>query len=109
MNILDLQSIKEINYDLTDLKQSNLDIGSVYSSIDYYSSIFHKISSIVRSIIKNHYFVDGNKRTATIVLLYLIELNNIEVKISQEIDEIIVDIAINNYSVEEISKKIFGR
>ena len=39
-------------------------IESCFSSLDYLEDNKLKIASIVRSIAKNHYFQDANKRTA---------------------------------------------
>lgn len=109
MIILKETDIKYINTSITGNNNINVNL-SCYSSIFYYNSIENKVSSVVRSLIKNHPFSDGNKRTALLVLDTLSDLNNINRIISDDdIDEIIVDIAMNNYSVEEISKKIFGR
>jgi death-on-curing protein len=75
-----------------------------YSSINYYNNNSDKISSIIRSILKDHNFIDGNKRTAVALLYILIKSNNIIInKTHSEIINIVVDISANNFSPNEIS------
>jgi death-on-curing protein len=49
-----------------------------FDSAELYPSTVAKIARIVYSLVCNHPFVDGNKRTATYVMLLLLELNGIE-------------------------------
>jgi death-on-curing protein len=81
---------------------------SAISSISYYSTPKDKIASVVRSLIKNHAFLDGNKRTAALFFVSMANImgENINLTIDQ-LDQMFVKIAKNNYSVEEISKLIF--
>ena len=79
------------------------------SSYQYYDSINQQISSIVLSIIKNHCFVDGNKRTALVALDTLCIINNTKRAVSNDdIDEVIVDIAAHKYTVDHIAKILFS-
>ena len=48
------------------------------SSYFYYKTKEEMISSIVISLVKNHYFVDGNKRTALAVFLILCDKNSMK-------------------------------
>lgn len=81
---------------------------SVLAPTSYYLNPKDKISCIVRGIIKNHAFSNGNKRTACLAFLLLSKAGNIPVLLSKdEIEYILIDIAQNNYSVEQISKLLF--
>jgi death-on-curing protein len=80
---------------------------SAFSAIDYYETPELQICSIVRGIIKNHPFVDGNKRTALMVLYTLSETKQLHLISDEKLFDAIVDIAKNNYSVESIAKKVF--
>ena len=84
----------------------NKSISSCLSSLAYYESIENKISSIVRSIIKNHHFKDGNKRTSFNAFEVLCFLNNREVK-QKDWNAIFWDLAESNYSVEQITEILF--
>ena len=59
-------------------KIANTDCSSCLASYSYYDTIEEQIASIVYNIAKNHYFVDGNKRTAYVVLVLLCENNNVK-------------------------------
>lgn len=82
---------------------------SALSSWQYYENIEEQISSIVRGLIKNHAFTDGNKRTAFLVFVELCNIYNIlPNKDSLTIIRDFVNIAENHYSVGEIKKILFG-
>jgi death-on-curing protein len=49
-----------------------------FDGVDLYSSTAAKIAHIAYSLVRNHPFVDGNKRIGTYVMLILLELNNIQ-------------------------------
>lgn len=80
-----------------------------FSSYHYYNSNDQQISSIVLSIIKNHCFVDGNKRTALVALDTLCIINNTKRAVSNDdIDDVIVDIAAHKYTVGHVAKILFS-
>lgn len=61
---------------------------------EMYPTIFDKAACYLFFIVKNHAFVDGNKRTATTCCLMFLELNNIEIQYEQsEMIEFVVSIA----------------
>jgi len=55
-----------------------------FDGIELYPSVIAKIARIAYGLIRNHPFVDGNKRVGTYVMLVLLELNHIEVKFSDD-------------------------
>jgi len=69
------------------------DIGTLESAIfhayasfegnDLYPTIERKVARQVYGIIRNHPFIDGNKRIGIFVMLILLELNNIKLKFTQ--------------------------
>ena len=82
-------------------------LSSAFSSYHYYDRVDDQISSIVKGIIKNHPFKDGNKRTATFVLYYLSDKYGLKLIPDHLLDDVIVDIASNHYDVDTISKLLF--
>ncbi len=54
------------------------------SGKDIYESVYEKAAAIAYSVIKNHPFVDGNKRTGLHAALTFLELNGYKVTISQK-------------------------
>jgi|SRR3989344_1096264 len=47
-----------------------------FGGYDAYPTLFEKAAVLLRGIIKNHGFVDGNKRTGTAVMSIFIKLNS---------------------------------
>jgi len=72
---------------------------------ELYPSIIDKTAAIIRGIIADHPFVDGNKRTAMLSGLTLLDLNKVNF-IAQpgEIEDFAVDIATKHIDVPQISK-----
>jgi death-on-curing protein len=87
---------------------NNNELLSVLAAADYYTDSKDKISCIVRGLIKNHAFSNGNKRTACLAFLLLAKAGNFPLKFTKEsLKDTILDIATHNYTVEEISKMLF--
>ena len=81
-------------------------IESCFSSLDYLEDNKLKIASIVRSIVKNHYFQDANKRTAFAIFTILCFLNNEKIE-DRNWADIFVKIASNQFSIEKISSLLY--
>jgi prophage maintenance system killer protein len=56
-------------------------IYQTYDNIDLYPTIEEKASNLLYFLVKNHSFVDGNKRIAAAIFIYFLEKNNILSKI----------------------------
>ena len=71
---------------------------------ELYANITDKSAAIIRGIIADHPFVDGNKRTAMLAGLTLLRLNRLEFRAnSGEIENYAVEIATEHIDVKEIS------
>ncbi|WP_438447687.1 type II toxin-antitoxin system death-on-curing family toxin [Gorillibacterium sp. sgz5001074] len=57
---------------------------STFDGNDLYEGTIHKISVATYSLIKNHGFVDGNKRIGVATMLLLLRMNGITIKYSQD-------------------------
>ena len=55
-----------------------------FDGMELYPTVMAKIARITYSLVRNHPFVDGNKRIGTYVMLVLLELNHIEIDFSDE-------------------------
>jgi len=55
-----------------------------YGGQDLYLTIFDKAASLLHSLLMNHAFVDGNKRTAMTTTLVFLELNRYTLSVSQD-------------------------
>lgn len=72
---------------------------------ELYVSIVDKAAAIIRGIIADHPFVDGNKRTAMLVGLTLLELNDVDFTAKPgEIEDFAVEIATRRIDVPQISE-----
>ena len=70
---------------------------------DLFPSLIEKAARLTFGILTNHPFVDGNKRTAEIALLYFLRINSINIEYTQtEIYELIMAVASGNKSHEDI-------
>ncbi|THU32398.1 type II toxin-antitoxin system death-on-curing family toxin [Niastella caeni] len=78
---------------------------SVINSAMYYPTIAEQGSAIFRSIIKNHMFIDGNKRTAVMAFEAYAKLHGLKTVSRQEILNVATKVATNQVTeVSEISK-----
>ena len=93
------------------------DIGALESALyhayasfegkDFYVTIEEKAARQAYGIIRNHPFLDGNKRTGLFVMLVFLKLNNIKLHFSQsELVELDVGIAKGKTDSKQITKWI---
>lgn len=70
-----------------------------------YNSFFAKVAALLQSLLKNHPFVDGNKRTALTSAGLFLKINNYKL-INNHKEEVAFAIKVDNgnLSVKEISK-----
>lgn len=54
-----------------------------FDGVDMYPTIQHKAARLCFGIVKNHPFVDGNKRIGAHAMLVFLELNGFDLKYSQ--------------------------
>lgn len=57
---------------------------ATFDGVDLYPTIIEKISATTVSLVKNHGFVDGNKRVGVTVMLILLKLNEISISYTQQ-------------------------
>lgn len=57
---------------------------TTFGGIYLYKSIFNKATALMHSLLLNHPFMDGNKRTAVVAVLTFLEINQHEVIATQE-------------------------
>ena len=63
-------------------------IGNIYQTFDnkdVYESIEEKASNFLYMIVKNHVFIDGNKRIAATLFIYFLNYYNILIKDNKQI------------------------
>lgn len=57
---------------------------ATFAGEDLYPTIFNKAAALCHSLIKNHAFVDGNKRTSLLSAMTMLELNGYVFSSTQE-------------------------
>jgi len=57
---------------------------ATFAGVDLYKTIFDKAGALCHSLIKNHVFVDGNKRTSLLSAMTFLELNGYRFECGQE-------------------------
>lgn len=77
---------------------------------DAYPTITDKASALLHSLILNHPFVDGNKRTGIISMIEFLSRNNYSVIWEkEEALEFIIEVAEGKHDVDSISKWLHDR
>ena len=72
-----------------------------------YPSIFDRAAALLQSLILNHPFVDGNKRTAFAATLRFLHLNHCHSKIpSTSIIRFLLDIQSQKLNLKQISERL---
>jgi len=109
---LDIDALVLINEMLTCNKCSEerkLKVQACMSSYFYYDSLEEQVTCIVTSILKGHFFLDGNKRTAFAIYLDLCQNNDLKILGLDEnaLGDIFIRMASSQGSVEENTKILF--
>lgn len=75
-----------------------------FDGADLFPTVQHKAARLCFGIIKNHAFVDGNKRIGTHTMLVFLALNGIEIDYTQkELYQIILDIASGKLELDSLT------
>lgn len=74
-----------------------------FAGMELYPTIIDKAAHLGYSLIKNHAFVDGNKRIGTHVMLIFLMLNGIDVDYEgEELTRLILGVAAGEISSEQL-------
>lgn len=77
---------------------------ATFDGVDLYKTIFDKAAALVHSLLMNHQFVDGNKRTAMFSMMTFLELKGYQFVAEQkEIVNYALYIETSQPEIEEIS------
>lgn len=118
MNYLTPEQVLFIHYRLieeTGGSHGIRDVGLLQSAVarpaatfdknDLYHDLFSKAASLMNSIIKNHPFLDGNKRTAiSAASIFLIRNNYTLTASNKELERFTIKAASENPELQEIAK-----
>lgn len=72
---------------------------------DTYSGVFEKAAYLMRGIIGDHPFVDGNKRTGVMSALVFLNLNNYDTSVmtDKDLEDFAVQVAVERLDVKQIA------
>ena len=74
-----------------------------FGGVSVYPSVQQKAARLGFGLIKNHPFVDGNKRIGAHAMLVFLELNGIVLEYSQnELSDLFLSVAASNQNYEDI-------
>ena len=77
---------------------------SSFGGEDLYPTRFDKAAALIHSLLKNHAFLDGNKRTATASMLIFLELNDLELDVKQDqLVDFAMKVENEDFSLEDIA------
>lgn len=78
---------------------------ATFGGNDLYPDIFSKTAALIQSIIKNHPFLDANKRSAFVSAITLLEMNGYRFFAKDnEVVSYMLAVANENLTVDQISK-----
>lgn len=71
---------------------------------ELYQGEVEKAAALIRAVIADHPFVDGNKRTAVLIGLTFLRVNGISIKfVDGEIEDFAVKVAVDKLDVPDIA------
>ena len=74
-----------------------------FGDVEFYPSPFEKAAALIESIVKNHPFIDGNKRTGFLACYSLLYRSKFQINADQEhAYQFVIDIASSKISFEDI-------
>ena len=80
---------------------------AAFGGKEMYPTVFLKAAALLESIARNHPFVDGNKRTAFLAALAVVEHNGHTTSFAQkDIEETMVKIVTEKLPIEEVAQWI---
>ncbi|MEE1124466.1 MAG: type II toxin-antitoxin system death-on-curing family toxin [Acutalibacteraceae bacterium] len=80
-----------------------------FDNTDLFPTIQQKAGRLGYGLIKNHPFIDGNKRTGIHTMLIFLEINGISLEYTQkELYTMVIDVASGAFDTEEIAEWILN-
>ena len=78
---------------------------TTFGGQELYPTLFEKAAALAESLVKNHPFLDGNKRMALVCLRTFLKMNGSHVTAPQEEKvKLIMQIATKEVTVEDVAK-----
>lgn len=91
-------------------REGVVSLGSVQSAIGrpysgYHRPIARKAAALLEALVRNHGFVDGNKRTALLTTLLLIERSGYRLELAgaERLDDLVVSVAAGEMAFDDLA------
>ena len=79
--------------------------GGTFDGIELYPDLYHKAAALMESLINNHPFVDGNKRSGIAAAAMFLRINGTQLTAShEELESFVLSIARGEETVETIAE-----
>ena len=83
---------------------------ATFDGKELYSDIYHKASALLESLINNHPFVDGNKRTGITASAMFLQINGYSLVASnQELESFVLAVVSGEQTIESIAAWLQSR
>jgi death-on-curing protein len=77
---------------------------TTFAGADLYPAVFDKATALMHSLVMNHAFVDGNKRTATVLAVVFLEMNGHKLQVGQkELIKAALNVRHKRWNVKKLS------
>ena len=74
---------------------------------ELYPTALDKAAAIIESIVKNHPFVDGNKRTGYVLMRLFLRNNQLDINVEEEEKyQFVIKVASGKYTIDQIKNWI---
>lgn len=118
MRYLTVEEVAQINADLTEASLLR-DAGLLASAVgrpeqtvfgeEAYASVFAKVAALFESLACNHAFVEGNKRTAVVAAIHMLNWNGYDLEAAQEeVITLAMDVAAHETDLPKIAEFFEG-
>jgi death-on-curing protein len=95
-----IQGVHDLNLLLSAVNRSQ----ASFDEQDLYSDLFLKAAALMDSLIRNHPFVDGNKRTGFAAAALFVRLNGYKLILTnEEVIKFVLEVAQSEHSIYEIA------
>ena len=117
MRYVTIEEVARINHDILGTGSVIRDAGLLASAVgrpalvvfgeDPYPTLSHKAAALMESLCLNHAFVQGNKRTAVIAVMHMLNWNGYDLRAEQmELVDITLDVVEHRIDLDKLAEWI---